>query len=213
MSTLERYREDKNLEGDRRDPMEGRLNLDAKPFLARRLFGGGFRGAVRTLSARATFAASPDPWVFCTAFCPVREREAYKLARRLSSDYDSITDILDVNMFALELGIDFSIMLDAAIHTMADSGMHVIQRELAANSGFDKVVHMVHGPVAYEDTSGTLNTSLEPSDLRQRFCFTKPKVLSYQSEYRFALWSIGKPSTRTLRIPVSDALRECMSIR
>ena len=66
--------------------------------------------------------------------------------------------------------------------------------------------------VAYEDISGTLDTGREPVDLASRAGFIKPNSFSYQSEYRFALGTIGEPSVKTLRIPVSDALRECTSL-
>ena len=72
---------------------------------------------------------------------------------------------------------------------------------------------MDHGPVAYEDISGTLDTGGEPIELALRAGFIKPDFFSYQSEYRFALKTIGEPSAKTLRIPVSDALRECTSLR
>lgn len=212
VSTLAHYREGENLEGGQYDPMEGRIKMDAKPFYARRLLKQGVDVRSASFKAQATFSSS-DPWVFCTAVCPVREREAYKLARRISSDYDTITDILDVNTFALALGIDFAIALDIAIHATAVSGVDLIQSASIAGSGFERFVYVDHGPVAYEDISGTLKTGREPFDLESRVCFTKPQAFSYQSEYRFALRTIGEPTEKTLRIPVSDALRECTSIR
>ena len=213
VSTLAHYREGEHLQGDQRDPMEGKVKLNVTPFFARRLSKDGFIDAVRTFSAEAKYAAATDPWVYCTAFCPGSERDAYRLGCRIASDNDAITDILDVNAFALELGVDFAITLDTAIHTKVDSGLTLIWRELAANSGFERIVCVEHGPVAYEDSSGTLNTGRELVDLASRAGFIKPSSFSYQSEYRFALRTIGEPSIRTLRIPVSDALRECTSIR
>lgn len=158
------------------------------------------------------FAVSTDPWVYCTAFCPFSERDAYRLARRISADYDTITDIPDVDAFALELGVDFAITR-SAIHAKADSGLHMIKKVAVATSGFEQFVYVDHGPVAYEDISGTLKTGREPFDLGSRACFIKPKAFLYQSEYRFALRTIGEPTKKTLRIPISDALRECTSIR
>ena len=150
--------------------------------------------------------------MYCTAFCPSNERDAYRLGKHISSGNDTITNILDVDAFALELGVDFAIALDEAIHTKAVSGVSLIQKASLANSGFQRVVHVAHGPVAYEDISGTLDTGREPVDLASRAGFIKPNSFSYQSEYRFALGTIGEPSIKTLRIPVSDALRECTSL-
>ena len=210
--TLAHYREGEKLGGGQYDPMEGRVKMDATPLMARRLLKQGVDMRSASFEAQVTFGGS-DPWVFCTAFCPVRERDAYRLARRISPEYDTITDILDVDAFALELGVDFAITLNPELHTKANSVVDIVQRALAANSGFEKIVHVHHGPVAYEDISGSLDTGREPFDLESRVGFTKPRSFSYQSEYRFVLWTIGEPSIRTLRIPVSDALRECTSIR
>ena len=91
--------------------------------------------------------------------------------------------------------------------------MDLIQRASIVGSGFERFVYVDHGPVAYEDISGTLKTGREPFEQKSSFCFTKPKAFSYQSEYRFALRTVGEPTEKTLRIPVSDALRECTSIR
>ena len=86
-----------------------------------------------------------------------------------------------------------------------------IQRPLVGVSGFEKIVCVDHGPVVYEDISGTLDTGSEPDELAAGFI--KPISFSYQSEYRFVLWTIGEPSIRTLPIPVSDELRACTSLR
>ena len=212
VSTLARYREGENLEGGQFDPMEGRVKLDATPFLARHLSEGGFGDAARSLSAETEYVFG-DPWVYCTAFCPDSERDAYRLGKRICASNDAITNILDINAFALELGVDFAVNLDAAIHTNVVSGPALIQRALLAKSGFQKIVHVDHGPVAYEDISGTLDSGGEPVGLVPRSGFIKPKSLSYQSEYRFALRTIGEPSIKTLRIPISDALRQCTSLR
>jgi len=208
VSTLAHYREGENLEGGQYDPMEGRVKMDAAPFVARRL-----SVPARYFSAEVDYGVLTDPWVYCTAFCPCIERNAYRLARRISSDYDAITEIPDVDAFALELGVDFALALDPALHTKVDWAVPMIQRAAINGGGFERFVFVDHGPVVYEDISGTLKTGREPFELQPRVCFTKPKAFSYQSEYRFALRTVGEPTETTLRIPVSDALRECTSIR
>ncbi len=212
-STLAVYREGENLEGDQCDPMEGLVKLDATPFIARSVSEGGFGGVVRSLTAEVECLAKPDPWVYCTALCPCSERDAYRLASRISSDYDTITDILDVDAFALALGVDFAVALDPAIHTKAVSARSLIWGAWAAQSPFERAVFVEHGPVAYEDVSGTLDTGGEANALVPLAGFIKPTRFSYQSEYRFALTTTGEPSIRTLPIPVSDELRECTSLR
>lgn len=212
LSTLASYREGENLQEGQHDPMEGHLTLDAAPFIARHL-SKEFHDATSSFSACATFVSSIDPWVYCTSFCPVRERDAYKLARCISSEYDTITDILNVDAFALELGVDFAITLDPALHTIDSDAIQMINRKLLTGVGFENIVHVHHGPVAYEDFSGSFDTGRELDDLKSRLCFTKPNSFSYQSEYRFALWTIGEPTINTIHIPVSDALRKWTSIR
>lgn len=219
VSTLEHYRKAENLEAGQRDPMEGRLRLDVTPFFARRLSEAGLLPYSTSFSARADFSAEAefasmrDSWVYCTAFCPSNERDAYRLGRRISSANDTITSILDVNAFALELGVDFAVALDESIHTTDDSVVSLIERAQLAHSEFRTAIRVDHGPVGYEDMSGTLDTGREPVELASRSGFVKPKSFSYQSEYRFALSTIGEPSVKTLHIPVSDALRECTALR
>ena len=212
VSTLAHYREAENLEAGQRDPMEGRLRLDAAPFLARRLPRAGMVAGADSFSAEVDLAPTRDPWVYCTAFCPNNERDAYRLGKRISCGNDTITSILDVSVFALELGVDFAITLDESIHTKVDSGVSVIQRASLAHSGFRTVIHVAHGPVAYEDMSGTFDTGREAVELASRSGFVKPTSFSYQSEYRFTVGTLGEPSVETLRIPVSDALRECTTL-
>lgn len=213
VSTLARYREREDLEDARYDPMEGRVKLNAAPFFAKQLSKAGFDVSASSFSAEAQYATSLDPWVYCTAFCPANERDAYRLGKRISPDNDTITKILDVDAFALELGVDLTITLDELTHTKPVSGEPLLQKLSLADTGFHRVVHVSHGPVAYEDISGTLDTGQEPFDLASRTGFIKPKSFSYQSEYRFALQTSGEPAIRTLRIPVSEALRECTSLR
>lgn len=214
VSTLAHYREEENLESGQRDPMEGRVKLDVVPFVVRSLSKAGIVGADRSsISAMAEYRASQDPWVYCTAFSPRNERDAYRLGKRISSGNDTITKVLDVNAFALELGVDFALALDESIHTKAVSGVSsLLKKARLASSEFQRVFHVNHGPVAYEDISGTLDTGREPVDLASKIGFIKPTSFSYQSEYRFTLETLGEPNISPLSIPVSDALRECTSL-
>ena len=223
LSTLEHYRKGENLHADQRDSMEGRLKLDAAPFLVRSLTKSGVHGAVDSISAKMEVAISSDPWVYCTALWPGGTSAALKLARRLSPDYDTITHILDIDAFAMELGIDFALALDPSRDlSRPTSGAEADQAirfdawlqvaKAKASIGAARVVFVDHGPVAYEDLSGVVRTGREVANLRSSAGFTKPRSFSYQSEYRFALRTIGEPSNTTLRLPVSDALRALTSI-
>lgn len=224
LSTLEHYRKGENLHAEQRDAMEGRLKLDSTPFLHRSLRKSGFQGAVNSVSAETTFAASSDPWVYCTALWPGGRSAALSLARRLSPDYDTITYILDVDAFALELGIEFGLALDPSRDLTRPTSLPEAPQAMLFDSWLQgvkasgdirgaRVVHVDHGPVAYEDLSGVLRTGREVADLELPVGFTKPRSFSYQSEYRFALWSLGKPSKPTLRLPISDALRALTSLK
>ena len=212
VSTLARYREGENLEVGQCDPMEGRVNLNASPLVIRHLSKSGIVVPDCSISGEAQYAATRDPWVYCTAFCPNNLQDAYRLGKRISSTNNTITKILDVNKFALELGVGFALALEESVHTKVVSVVSKIRKAVLANSGYQRVVHVAHGPVAYEDNSGTLETGDEPIDLASRIGFIKPTSFSYQSEYRFTLGTIGDPLVDPLPIPVSDALRECTSL-
>ena len=202
--------------------MEGRLRLDATPLVARSLTKNGGQSAVTSVSAEMTVAASSDPWVYCTALWLGRESAALRLARRLSPDYDTITYIREIDAFALELGIEFALALDPARDLSRPTSVPEAVQEMLFDrwlqsvkaSGIEgaRVVHVDHGDVAYEDISGVVHSGSEIADLESTVGFTKPRSFSYQSEYRFALWTLGEPSKRTLRLPVSDALRALTSL-
>ena len=167
-----------------------------RPFFARQLSEAGFGDAVSSFSAEAEYAFTRDPWVYCTAFCPCSERDAYRLGKRISSGNDTITNILDVNAFALELGVDFAVTMDPAIHTKAVSGLSMIQTITLYNweapqmsdTGFD----------GQGITAGTELILSLPAPLRPASLFT-PTPKAARRVLEFFTAQIKNPHTRRRR--------------
>ena len=73
----------------------------------------------------------------------------------------------------------------------------------------ETLVHVYHGPVHYKDESGRIVTQkdfAQPND-GVKPCFTKKTCFEFQSEYRFAVSTLGEPVERTHYI-TSPELRE-----
>ena len=149
-----------------------------------------------------TVAQSWDLWVYCTSICPGNAEAAVRLARRIHETYDTVTEISDVDAFAIRLGIDFAIALNPLALGIAASK-------------FEKLVHVHHGPVTYEDHSGVVRSPVDFFKLgaNSRTGFTKPESYSFQSEYRFALLTAGKQKRPTFCLPTSDELRRLTELR
>ncbi len=173
LSTLAQYREDESLTSGQADTMEGRIKADATPFVRCRLSKKGVQGPIRNLKAEMTFETSSDPWVYCASICSDSRRDAIALARSISPDYDTITDILSAEEFAIQLGVDFAIALDPSSHIDTTPPW---DQMVLARMPFDKIIHVQHGPITYEDNFGALRTADDLADLEHqwRACFTKP---------------------------------------
>jgi len=213
LSTLERLREDERLTPAQLDPTEGQLNVDATPPISQYFSKRGPLLDVRALSV-SMVARSSDLWVYCTSICPGSTGAAHRLARRIDETYDTVTEIRNVDAFAIRLGIDFTIDFDASTDIDANSALNPLAQRLGA-SNFEKIVHVHHGPMTYEDHSGVIRTTDDFGDLGRnlRACFTKPGSHSWQSEYRFALSTTGNPTQPTLSLSTSNELRGLTQIR
>ena len=214
LSTLKRLREDERLTPAQRDPMEGRLNVDATPLISQYFSKRGLLPDMRALSVSMVAQHSSDLWVYCTSICPGSTEAAHRLARRINKAYDTVTEIRDVDAFAIRLGIDFTLDFDASTDIDASSALNPLAQRLGAGD-FEKIVHVHHGPMTYEDHSGVVHTTEDFVDLgtNLRACFTKPGSHSWQSEYRFALSTTGNPKQPTLSLSTSNELRGLTQIR
>ena len=197
LATSAYYREGEELEEYIRDPQDGTLTMDGIPW-ARTIAGPSAR-------AELSFRSTPEPWVYCASHyclnCELRE-----LKSRFGHG-TAVTAISDPNAFARWLGIEFALTLDK----MNDVRLGAMDRiAYALCPDIDTVVHVHHGPVHYEDKSGRIASQEDFSDSRGglRACFTKKTSFKFQSEYRFAISTLGAPVEPTHYITVSPELRE-----
>jgi len=191
--------------------MEGRIEVDIAP-LARRWILGATSVSPETLKATAELQILRDPWVFCTSISPDTDAEAFELARRIDPDYDTATDILDSEAFATRLGIDFAIALDLPRHVESQSALDLVT---LAQSRFQKIVHVRHGPVVYEDHSGVVRTEQDfrAFDHGHTAGFVKRCAFSHEQEYRFAVSTFAQKTKEIFCLPISGDLRELSKIR
>ena len=215
------YRKYEGGEKGVRDEMEGLLKADMRPWIKSE-FSSLYGGLGASIEATGTLSYSSEPWVYCTSIRPQSELELKKLERGFSSgreediEYDTITEIQDPNAFAIQLGIDFAIILDKSKNIVEDarsiiaSAYRNVTRKVWKNSRpIDKVVHVYHGPVIYEDRTDVVNDKEFFSNTPNwpKFCFRKRTSFSEQMEYRFALSTFGKPREDVFFLKVSDELK------
>ena len=200
------YRSCEGIEKEVRDPMEGLLAVDATPWMSERL-SFELRTSVTNLEVKFTIKSSSEPWLYCTSIYPDSELGLRKLRKKFSRDVGTI--IRDPDDFAVQLGIDFAINLDKSKHIKLDSNTSIKTSLLEGSSPIDKIVHVYHGPVFYEDQLDVVE-ALEDfakfGDL-YRLCFTKRKSFSPEKEYRFGLSTLGSPRNDEFFLKISDSLR------
>ena len=203
------YRDQEDLTSGIRDRDDGTLTKDGTVW-ASSIMGG-------TVSARLRFASSSEPWVYCAA----HYRDDSEL-RRLKNEFDvqhgypAATRIEDPAAFAVWLGVDFALGLDKS----ADVTLSPIDEAAYAHSRYstdlwdgsgpiDTFVRVYHGPVRYEDGSGSVDTQKQWFDpyASPRAWFTKKTLFESQSEYRFAVTTLGDPVQLKHYVAVSPELR------
>ena len=215
LATPAHYRAYEGIEKGVCDPTEGRLAIDATPWMRGRLSSELASGAKIHLEAKVSMASPCEPWVYCTSICPDGEPELRRLRHEFSRKYDTVTTIQDLDAFAIQLGVDFAINLNKS----EDIELGVIWEWAYRNSSIttslwegshpiDKIVHVDHGPVLYEDQSGLAETLEDFANFCDwyKLCFTKPTSFSPQMEYRFALSTLGSPTKDQFYMKVSDNL-------
>ena len=207
------YREHESLEPGIRDRHDGTLTRDGSAW-ASKVMGSA-------VSARLSFVSEGEPWVYCAS----HYRTDSEL-RRLRSEFDArygysaASRILDPDDFAARLGVDFALGLDKA----ADVSLGPLDEIGYAGSSYttnlwdgrqpiDTVVHVYHGPVNYEDVSGSVRSKegwFDPNAGPLAW-FTKKTAFRDQNEYRFAVTTLGTPKSQKHYIAVSPELRSLTS--
>lgn len=210
LGTPAHYRDEKNHKPGIGDHRDGTLAKDATAW------GFGISPSVTMTSAKITFASQGEPWVYCAAHYRT-SAELRRLKKHFADGYgyQAATRIIDPDAFALWLGIEFALALDKK----ADVKLDVWDELGYARSNvtdlwggprpIDTLVHVYHGPVHYTDLSGRIERREQAFDplAGPKAWFTKKTALKSQSEYRFAVTTLGSPVEPEHYIAVSPELR------
>ena len=211
LATPAYYREQENLPGRIRDRHDGTLTKDATQW-ARTKAGPSAR-------AELSFRSTPEPWVYCASHYHLNSELRDLKAEFAKYGYTAVTAIPDPDAFARWLGIAFALTLDKRNGVRLGALDDQIAADAPAAGRFvfgifaalyPDIVLVHHGPVHYEDSSGRIATQEDFSDSNGglKACFTKKTCFKFQSEYRFAVSTLGEPVKRKHWIRVSPELRE-----
>ena len=202
------------------DDLDAAQQADMAPYLTRYLSRKGSYVAGNDISASATFAATEEPWVYCTSIMPTRSYGTGSLgalknefAKSKGSDV-AITAIDDPRLFARRLGVELALAVEGGKDVEDNYAMEMLDRELARRvcgldslPPVDAVVWVNHGPVHYEQRQLVIETESEmPTMGALRVWFTKRPEFSGQREYRFAVRFTGEPRSKAILLQTSDEL-------
>lgn len=214
LATPAYYRDHEDLEPGIRDHHDGTLTRDGTRW-ASSIMGG-------TVSARLSFASSSEPWAYCASHYRT-DRELRRLRSEFCGKYgySAATLIEDADAFAAWLGVDFALGLDKT----ANISLGPIDEIGYARSSYttnlwdgsrpiDTFVHVYHGPVNYQDMSGRVDKQEQWFDPNAgpMAWFTKKTSFRNQSEYRFAVTTLGTPVQPKHYVAVSPELRALTSV-
>lgn len=215
LATPAHYRGQEDLKPGIRDPHDGTLTKDATRW------ANTMGTAAAVSQAELSFGSSREPWIYCAAHYR-DQRELRRLRDHFATEYGypTATGIADPDAFATWLGIDFALGLDktgdvklSALDEIGYARSRYDTSLWEGSNSIDTVVYVHHGPVRYEDRSGRVDTQehwFDP-DAGPRACFTKRTSFRAQSEYRFAVSTLGDPVEPKHYITVSPELRALVS--
>ena len=213
LGTPNYYRSCEGIEKEVRDQMEGLLAVDTTSWILKKL-SSELPTGITNLKAEFAMRYSCEPWLYCTSIYSDSESELSNLKQKFSRDVGTIIQAPDD--FAIQLGVDFAINLnkseDIELGTIWKSAYQNSTIETSIWEGsrpIDKIVHVYHGPVLYEDRSDVVNALEDFAKLGDwyRICFTKRKLFSSEMEYRFALSTLGSPRNDEFFLKISNSLR------
>ena len=127
--------------------------------------------------------------------------------RRRRSAPDLSTRLLQAGALALDKTTDVSLgPIDEILYARSSYTTSLWD----GSRPIDTFVHVYHGPVHYEDISGRVDRQEHWFDPNAgpRAWFTKKMCFGTQSEYRFAVSTLGDPVAPKHNITVSPELRE-----
>ena len=201
LATLRHYREKhQDLEGTW-DPMEGRSRIASTlaEFYERHNVPSVPWGA-HLATADVTYETDDTSLICCTSrtVCRTSRHEQWRVASR----------IRDVPKFALLLGAEFARQYDEARYA-AVTGLDLLAAAVRESSAWQSVVHVHHGPVAYDDKAGEVLFARIPEHARGRAAhFFKRTAFEDQQEYRFVLSAFGgRPIEDEFYLRITPELR------
>ena len=207
------YRKNESLEPGIRDRRDGTLTKDGSVW-ASKIVGGA-------VTARLSFVSEREPWVYCASHYHT-DSELRRLRNEFDASYgySAASRISDADDFAACLGVDFALGLDKTTEVTLGpfeargyAGSSYTTSLWEGRRHIDTIVHIYHGPVNYEDLSGTVRSDegwFDPNAAPLAW-FTKRTSFSHQSEYRFAVTTLGSPKSQKHCIAVSRELRSLTS--
>lgn len=213
------FRDSDQLKAGIQDPHDGLLRRDLTPWATNWAKHGA--ASVNVRSASISFATVSEPWIRCASHYR-SAAEFRRLREHFKSryGYTHATAVHDPAGFALRLGIECALQLDKH----ADVELSTLERLAYEQSSYrtdlwegshpiDTIIYVYHGPVHYADHSGRITAQEEWSDpfAGPIAWFTKEPDLHDQSEYRFAVSTLGRPTEEYLLLDISPELRALTS--
>ncbi len=206
LSTARFFRDQDEPEGGIGDEFEARQTRDIHTVL-KETGSSELLSSNSSLSGEVTYGTD-DFWIFSTSVMPHSTPELERMRQRFS--YECATSITSPSEFARQLGEMFAVN-----STEADLQLEFpaqIQRWVAMLWRIDGIVRVYHGPVLYDDNPEETVFSLPPACQAIAATFVKRKAYNWQSEYRFAVSTIGTPATDELYLPISDEMKALAEI-
>lgn len=215
LATPAYYRDQEDLKPGIRDRHDGTLTKDATRWADNVVPAGNVS------RADLTFVSTHEPWVYCAAHYR-NDRQLRRLREYFANEYryTTATRIADPEAFATWLGIDFALSLDKTTDVQLTAldrigyAASLYETSLWAGSHpIDTFIHVYHGRVHYEDRAGSVDRQEHWFDphAASRAWFTKRTSFAAQSEYRFAVSTLGDPVDPKHYIAVSPELRALVS--
>lgn len=213
LGTPRYYRDREDLDPGIQDPHDGTLTLNSTQW-ARSIVGG-------TVQAQVTFSSESEPWVYCGAhYRTIGEIRRLRKLFAQEHQYSIATQIHDPSAIAIWLGIEFALCFNKSKHV----ALNQVDRNVYKRSSYstnlwegtrpiDTVIRVYHGPVHYEDFSGKVDRQdhfFDPT-AGPKAWFTKKLEFKEQSEYRYAISTIGTPVKQQHWIPLTPELRSFFS--
>ena len=153
-------------------------------------------------------STSDGSWMFCTSLLPRSAAEHERMKRRFEKE--TATRIDTPSEFACALGR--AVARVATLPTTERNARAIIQRAQLSAAGFERIVRVDHGPVAYPADPKRLIEPVPHLHHAAAVPFLKRPSYAWQHEYRFAVSTDGTPSRDQLRMPITPQLRSLTSI-